>query len=153
MRVGFSGTQVGTTDEQLAAVVEYLKEIKHRYQHHKLRALFAFGDFEFHFGDCIGADEEVAEEAYKLGYNLHVHPSTLTKKRAFVNKRLRIDVVNYDPKPPLNRNHDIVDAVKYFIATPKEQKEVLRSGTWATIRYAKKRFEAQKLDEYRIFYP
>ena len=40
--------------------------------------------------------------------------------------------------PPLVRNHKIVGAVHLLIATPKTDKEELRSGTWATIRYAKK---------------
>ena len=42
------------------------------------------------------------------------------------------------PKDYLDRNHDIVDQTDLLIATPKENTEVLRSGTWATIRYAKK---------------
>lgn len=42
-------------------------------------------------------------------------------------------------KPPLVRNHDIVDSTELLIACPKEQVEVLRSGTWATIRYARKK--------------
>jgi hypothetical protein len=38
----------------------------------------------------------------------------------------------------LRRNHDIVDCCDILIAMPCENKEVLRSGVWATIRYAKK---------------
>jgi len=40
----------------------------------------------------------------------------------------------------LVRNHDIVDAVDKMYAFPKEIEEQWRgSGTWATIRYAKKK--------------
>ena len=41
-------------------------------------------------------------------------------------------------KPPLDRNHDIVERCDLLIATPHTVEEQLRSGTWATIRYARK---------------
>jgi hypothetical protein len=41
-------------------------------------------------------------------------------------------------KPYLVRNHEIVDDSQVLIAAPKEFTEQLRSGTWATIRYARK---------------
>ena len=50
-----------------------------------------------------------------------------------------IDVKILDPRPYLARNRDIVDASDLMLACPAEQQEVLRSGTWATIRYALKR--------------
>jgi len=37
------------------------------------------------------------------------------------------------------RNHKMVDSAGVLLATPKEDHEVLRSGTWATIRYAYKK--------------
>lgn len=43
-----------------------------------------------------------------------------------------------DPLPPLERNHRIVDACDVLIACPKDAQEQLRSGTWATVRYARK---------------
>jgi len=42
------------------------------------------------------------------------------------------------PKEPLARNRDIVNMSDILIAAPGEKAEVLRSGTWATIRYARK---------------
>jgi hypothetical protein len=42
-------------------------------------------------------------------------------------------------KPPLERNHDIVDQADVMIATPRTMQEEQRSGTWATIRYARKK--------------
>ena len=35
----------------------------------------------------------------------------------------------------LDRNRDIVAAVSQLIATPSQDEEVVRSGTWATVRY------------------
>ena len=36
------------------------------------------------------------------------------------------------------RNKDIVNSCDILIACPENDKEVIRSGTWSTIRYAKK---------------
>lgn len=38
---------------------------------------------------------------------------------------------------PLARNRRIVAAVDVLIAAPETDREELRSGTWATIRYAR----------------
>jgi hypothetical protein len=46
--------------------------------------------------------------------------------------------VLYKPKPPLARDRDIVNAVEFLIAAPKSDDQTLRSGTWTTIRYARK---------------
>ena len=43
------------------------------------------------------------------------------------------------PKPYLKRNEDIVNKCDVLIACPIDKnKEILRSGTWATIRKARK---------------
>ena len=63
-----------------------------------------------------------------------IFPST-AKTRASVP----IDA-NYvaPPKPPLDRNRDIVTFGRdLLIAAPLQDFEVLRSGTWATVRFAK----------------
>jgi hypothetical protein len=39
---------------------------------------------------------------------------------------------------PTSRNHDIVDETELLIACPGELAEAVRSGTWATVRYARK---------------
>ena len=41
------------------------------------------------------------------------------------------------PRDYLDRNKDIVNNCDLLIAAPKENTEVLRSGTWSTVRYAK----------------
>jgi hypothetical protein len=45
------------------------------------------------------------------------------------------------PKPPLERNRIMVDRedVGYIIGTPKEPHYTVRSGTWHTLNYARKR--------------
>lgn len=120
MNVGFTGTQQGMTRTQIRSVGELLTE------------WFEPGS-QFHHGDCVGADVQAAEIAKNIGYEVHCHPPINTSKRGYF-----FSDVNYKPKDYLDRNHDIVDAVEQMLATPKENEEVLRSGTWATIRYASK---------------
>ena len=42
-----------------------------------------------------------------------------------------------DRRGPLARNRDIVTACEILIAAPDGDEEYLRSGTWATVRYAR----------------
>lgn len=117
--IGFSGSREGMTKRQ------------------KLMVHFCFKDFApstFHHGDCVGSDES-AHRLYITHSNdtlVHIHhASGLDRYKA----HCRADI-NHPAKPPLERNHDIVDASDIMLFTPKEDQPVLRSGTWATFRYA-----------------
>lgn len=121
MKIGFTGTQTGTTDPQLESLIEIIEGLDIEEAHH---------------GDCIGADNEfsVIIEAVHPKTELHCHPPTDGRKRAFTRYQ-----VSYLEKPFLLRNQDIVNATDLMIACPKRMKEELRSGTWATVRYARKK--------------
>jgi hypothetical protein len=119
VHIGFTGTQSGMTEAQQATV-------------HRL--LLDLGAGAVHHGDCIGADDEADTIARELGIVIHLHPPTDRTKRAFNV----IDVDLYPEKPYLERNRDIIDACEALIAAPKETTETLRSGTWSTVRYARK---------------
>ena len=124
--VGFTGSRKGMTRLQHGALHAYLLKCKKK------------GLTEFHYGDCIGSDEEAAWTASLMGFKLHSHPCTLENQRA--HTELKLDVAKIYPQlDPLKRNHVIVDSVIEMYATPSEAQEVLRSGTWATIRYAQKK--------------
>ena len=120
MKVGFTGTQSAINQYQIDVLTKVLTSLKSR------------GANEFHNGDCIGADAEASKIAKNLGYKIIIHPPLNSVKRAWSD---------YDDARPakeyLERNHDIVDETDIMIGTPKGLEE-LRSGTWATIRYAKK---------------
>lgn len=128
MKIGFTGTQNGTTAEQLVTLEKLLRAQKLD---------------EFHHGDCIGADDEavgVVKEikrhpplAWKKKPKIICHPPSNDSKRAWNESD-----EERTPKPYLDRNHDIVNESKMLIATPKGFREELRSGTWATVRYARK---------------
>lgn len=98
----------------------------------------SYDRLEIHHGDCIGADAEFHEICIKRWpHALHVvlHPPLNPRKRAFCTYSNQSEV---PAKDYLERNREIVDAVDEMIAGPKELEEQLRSGTWATVRYARK---------------
>ena len=90
---------------------------------------------EFHHGDCIGADAEAHRGALALKIPVYVHPPTVANKRAFCEGA---DFF-HPAEDYLYRNRRIVDSTEILIAAPRTSREMLRSGTWATIRYARKR--------------
>jgi hypothetical protein len=121
MKIGFTGSREGLTDRQKTALREILSRSKES------------DSDEFHHGDCIGADEEAYLIAEELDYRIICHPPT--------NPRLRAFCASYEERPPkqyLKRNEDIVEEADIVVACPRQKVEVLRSGTWATIRRARK---------------
>lgn len=132
--IGFTGTQHGMNGYQMFTVKAILQDA------------WARGFRFFRHGDCIGSDEQAHEIAYGLGYMVTVHPPINPNKRAWMgfedhmpfwtNPGIRILVL--PAKDYIPRNHDIVDNSIEMIATPHESHEQLRSGTWATVRYARR---------------
>ncbi len=120
-RVGFTGSAKGLMPKQ-GRVLEAL-----------LRQLWEQGAGEFHHGDCVGADESAHRMAKKLGYRVVVHPPSVGAKRAFC-----YDAIILPARPYLIRNRDIVNASDVLLAAPDEYDEVLRSGVWSTVRYARR---------------
>lgn len=118
MTLGFTGTQHGMTQRQLATIRYLFAELQ-------LTAL--------HHGGCKGADTQAHHVALAMGVAPDVHPGP-----AFdISKDCPGARVIYQTKPNLTRNKDIVDASEGLIAAPRSA-EVLRSGTWMTVRYARK---------------
>lgn len=101
--------------------------------------LSALGITELHHGCCLGGDEDFAE-MIETNYGSIVqqvgHPSNLKAQTSA--KAVACCCELHDAKPPLERNHDIVDAVEVMVAAPATMAEQQRSGTWATIRYGRK---------------
>lgn len=120
--VAFTGTQIGCTDAQVAALA---------------RTLVALGCGVLHHGDCIGADEVAHRVARAMGARIELHPPRNGSKRARC-EMLRGEVVRPEGEY-LARNRAIVDAGEVLVACPREETgEELRSGTWATVRYARR---------------
>lgn len=119
MRLGFTGTQRGMTAKQKKAFTNLILQ--------KSPA-------EFHHGDCIGADE-IAHIIFRESCNgkIILHPPSKQGKRAFCEAD-----VSLTPLPYLDRNKEIVINSDELIAAPGEFEEQLRSGTWSTVRFARK---------------
>lgn len=133
MKIGFTGTQRGMTAKQSAEFREFCRK------HRKLIT-------EFHHGDCVGADAEAHDiVAQEIGVDIiWIHPGTNWTKRAHKDSP-HVSA----PAPNLERNRWIVTRTDALVACPGEAEEVLRSGTWMTIREARDR---QK-KPYRILLP
>jgi len=102
-----------------------------------LRRILDDQDVEFHHGCCEGADTEAHLLANALGLSIVCHPP-LSQSKQGVFPTPGDAFVWWEPKEYLVRNRDIVEATTLLIACPAKT-EVLRSGTWATVRYARKR--------------
>lgn len=98
---------------------------------------------QLHHGDCVGADkmmhDAVVSTRLRRSVNdlprtgIVIHPPDNNAKRAFCQDYDEIR----EPLPYLVRNRAIVAAVNLLIAVPRTATEEVRSGTWATIRYAR----------------
>jgi hypothetical protein len=118
MRVGFTGTQEGMTQDQRVAVFDECDDL--------------WPD-EVDHGLCVGADEQFHDLVdANLNAVINGHPPSNRSKMSE-----RVCDVLHPPKPYLKRNHDIVDASDRLIAAPRLMCEEQRSGTWSTVRYAR----------------
>lgn len=89
---------------------------------------------EVHHGDCLGSDTDFHNLCESINIKIIIHPPINKKMRAFCKSDFILPEKDY-----IKRNHDIVDDTEMLIAFPSTNKEILRSGTWSTIRYAKKK--------------
>jgi hypothetical protein len=125
IHLGITGTTIGATLPQAATLWSVMTS-------------FAYD--EFHHGDAIGVDAlgHTAARAVKemRGGSLRIveHPANIPGKRAFCADA----DVTHEPLPPLARNKHIAASSDVLVAVPFSPEEWLRSGTWATVRYARK---------------
>lgn len=130
--VGFTGTRRGLTAPQLVAL---------------RRLLFSAPIGELHHGGCIGADDQADTMAHDLRIPRLVYPSSIgpnalisIEQRTARGRSFGFTVGGVAFRPadlPLVRNREIVDACDVLIACPSGPEQI-RSGTWYTVRYARK---------------
>ena len=139
MILAFSGTRRGLTAYQRRNLVTCLAALPERLFH----------------GGAVGADEEVDallaplywESERRRGaildppegieYPIVVYPASIERRR-YWTRDVRFSAVREieDPRPPLDRNRIIARCADRLLAAPATLTEILRSGTWATVRYA-----------------
>lgn len=118
--IGFTGTRRGMTEKQYLALRAWVQ------------AQGWSPAVTFRHGDCVGADSDAHDLVRTCSHaRIVIHPPIKSAMRAF-----RQGDVEMQPRPYLERNHTIVDASTILLACPRGPEE-LRSGTWATIRYAR----------------
>jgi hypothetical protein len=117
--LGITGTRDGPRPAQTAATLKFMRGLKpYRVVH----------------GGAPGFDMIAHGIAEALRVReIEVHPSTVRSQSIIAGA----GVVVYPELPPLERNHVIVKRVYGLLACPKTDDEELRSGTWATVRYAR----------------
>lgn len=140
MKVSVTATQSGLTFRQLEWAMTRTNRV--------MKELLLT---EFHHGGCIGGDDQLQHIVGVLrrtleedredftGPVIELHRGSTPEKWADDGFADEI----HGPEDNIARNHIMVDLLDpcgedEMWAFPGEQAEVLRSGTWATIRYAKK---------------
>jgi hypothetical protein len=127
-KIGFTGTRFGMSEKQVKDIISVF--------------LWAVEVRQIDHGMCVGADVAFHEIIRKIDPNRIIRIIGHPTSEKYVRKELlaldlECDEVR-EAKHPLERNHDIVDQTDFMIAAPFTESEVLRSGTWSTIRYARK---------------
>lgn len=122
--IGFTGSRQGITPAQRDTLRRLLEEI--------------YPDIVVH-GCAIGADAQFAflcsvrsPRPHIIGYPSD-QPSQTDDEACGLCDEIK------PPSPPLRRNREIVDTSNRLLACPASDTEELRSGTWATIRYARRK--------------
>jgi hypothetical protein len=140
MILGFTGTLRGMTPEQKTAA--------------ELRIAELHPDVFIH-GGAAGADTDAHYividriPGFDFPHTIEIYPEDSPIRRRdlywqFAGHRIAAkasgrDLILHDPDKPLARNLIIVQRCDHLLATPASRKEMMRgSGTWATIRYARK---------------
>ena len=118
IKLGMTGNRDGISEEAKNTFEKFLKNNK---------------ILEVHHGDCVGADKMFHDICEENNFKIIIHPPNNDSLRAFCKSEFI-----FEPKEYLKRNKDIVNSVDILIAFPSTQFEVIRSGTWQTIRYARK---------------
>lgn len=125
MIVGFTGTRLGMNLLQSRILIEILGSDP------RFESDEDDETYEFHHGDCVGADRQAFQIARNLGWTTFSHPGT-----GGIRAGTPSDVI-LTPKPLLERDKDIAKICQYLMATPHTETEIRRSGTWTTVRYAR----------------
>ena len=119
--VGFTGARAGMTGGQRAAFRQALTDLSPTH---------------FVHGDCEGADADAHKlmQALQPAVSIRIRPAKSSRRAGSQGA----DEV-CDARPPLARNRDIVHDADVLVACSPSPHEVTRSGTWATVRYARKK--------------
>jgi len=137
MNIGFTGNQLGMSRRQTKAFKTIMLDLLMNVR-------------TFQHGGCIGSDKQAHDIIFEIRNNISInltyplsenvkiiiHPSNNLAKRADCILDTNDELLG--EKPPLERNMDIAKSCDILFVTPRTLREERRSGTWATVRYARK---------------
>jgi hypothetical protein len=94
----------------------------------------------FLHGGCIGADAQFHVILKQMGLlsKVEVYPSDIPEFRDDLEAGYGILRI-HEPSNPIARNKTMIGRAHSLLAAPREFQEVVRSGTWMTIREARKK--------------
>lgn len=127
VKIGFIGNRYGLTLEQKDKIIAILDKYDNIIVSH---------------GDCVGSDTNFHNIC--LNYR-NEHPNKYIRIEIFPSNDLTLrafnepDLLRGEKESNIRRNFDIIKNSSILIACPIDKnKEQLRSGTWRTIREARK---------------
>lgn len=123
--IGFTGARVGMSSECVRAVSRQL-------------GLIANANVVGLHGDCVGADSDFDCLCRLHSIETWMRPCTMDgnedhRFRAYTQAKPMGKATN-----PMKRNREIASQCHVLFGCPPTDHEVQRSGSWATIRYARK---------------
>lgn len=126
IKIGFTGNRYGLRIDQKEQIISILDKYENIIVSH---------------GDCVGSDTDfhnICVNYKKMHVNknilIHIFPPNNLKLRGFNQGDILME-----ERPYLERNLNILKNSSILIACPIDKnKEELRSGTWSTIRQARK---------------
>lgn len=86
-------------------------------------------------GDCVGADALAHDIALEIGLSVMVYPPIQKKYRAYCTGPR---VIIHPEASYRYRNTSLVNSGHVLLALPNKNSESMRSGTWMTVRMARK---------------
>lgn len=128
MILGFTGTRIGLSPDQRWALGDVVAALPTRLIH----------------GGAVGADQEIDEWLAPLfaerTISIEIYPGSPVRRDYWLDPIRSYREIRHvwDVTAPLKRNRLIVKYSDHLIAYPGTMTEIARSGTWATIRYARK---------------
>jgi len=134
-KLGFTGTREGLNEAQTSWLRAFLFENPPDQAGH---------------GACMGADIDFHNLVREVvpSCKIIAWPSTSNATR----RECDADVV-HDLMAPKKRDQLIVNFANYFVGCPHTDYEITQSGTWMTLRMARRKLEKGGLDSLHVCYP
>ena len=125
--LGFTGTQRGLSPQQIFFVQMFVREFTRQCDLLREAALGRHGC-------CVGADEQFHRMGTFGNVPMITHPGHIPEKTSTSCS----GVFHHLPRNTLERNQLVVSRSWALLVCPSTDVEQVRSGTWATIRYARR---------------